>query len=77
MIVTSTKQLSELHKAFSSSMRYHRLDNEELNYLVSQGYCTKKPGHAKGSSAYHITMNGVNKLIELGELTDKEIMSIF
>jgi len=70
-------QISELRKAFKSEVKYTRSDNKEWNQMVELGYATKKPGYARGCSVFHITPKGIEKLIELEVLSERELESIF
>jgi len=45
--------------------------------MVSSGYAIKKPGYARGCSLFHITPKGIEKLIELDVLSERELDSIF
>jgi len=70
-------QINELHKAFKSEVKYTRSDNKEWNQMVELWYATKKPGYARGCSVFHITPKGIEKLIELEVLSERELESIF
>jgi len=70
-------QINELHKAFKSEVKYTRSDNKVWNEMVSSGYAIKKPGYARGCSLFHITPKGIEKLIELDVLSERELESIF
>lgn len=77
MITTSEKQITELKRSFEQAAIYTKSDNQIFNDFTKQGYTTKSRGYAKGSSNFFITMKGVRKLEELGELTESELRSIF